>query len=188
MSLFYTEYFDWLCDYAGLSESSDGYSYKSLADILHCRKFESLVPHDENRTADGAALREEFIEDKEIAFGDWFDEADRNFFDTSWCSILEMIVALAKRMDFEVYNPGTPTVRVPEFVHLLLANLGLDVFDDSSYTDYQEIGEILDNFIERTYDPSGEGGLFPLINPEEDQTKVEIWQQMMAYIREEGYI
>jgi hypothetical protein len=36
----------------------------------------------------------------------------------------------------------------------------------------------------REYFPSGKGGLFPLENPREDQTKVEIWYQMHAYVME----
>jgi hypothetical protein len=36
----------------------------------------------------------------------------------------------------------------------------------------------------RLYTTSGYGGLFPLEEPKEDQRKVEIWYQMMAYLGE----
>jgi hypothetical protein len=44
--------------------------------------------------------------------------------------------------------------------------------------------EILDAVIWRTYLPNGQGGFFPLIDFEEDQTQVELWYQMSAFIRE----
>jgi hypothetical protein len=46
----------------------------------------------------------------------------------------------------------------------------------------KEIDDILTRLIERTYKPNGEGGFFPLPQTDEDQTKVEIWYQMSAYI------
>ena len=183
MSSLFCEYFDWLCEYAGLNDVN-GYSYRSLADLLYCKMFRSFVPHDENRIADGQALREEFITDNNLDF----DDEASDLLNVDDCSVLEMIVALAKRMDFEVYDPDRPTDRVPEFVMVLLTNLGLDIYDDDSDTDYAAIDDILNILINRTYEPDGYGGLFPLDCPEEDQTKVEIWQQMMLYLREEGYI
>lgn len=183
MSSLFCDYFEWLYNYAGLNDVR-GYSYKSLADLLHTKKFVSIVPHDENRIADGVALREEFIESECMCFDDEVDDL-MNYED---CSVLEMLIALAKRMDFEVYNPDKPVRRVPEFVYLLISNLGLDIYDDDSETDYYDIDEILETLIGRTYEYDGDGGLFPLNDPEDDQRDIEIWQQMMQYMREEGYI
>jgi len=36
----------------------------------------------------------------------------------------------------------------------------------------------------RDYHADGRGGFFPLTNPDTDQTKVEIWYQMNAYVTE----
>jgi hypothetical protein len=46
------------------------------------------------------------------------------------------------------------------------------------------VEDILDTCIWRTYQPDGQGGFFPLAWPEEDQTKVELWYQIAAYIDE----
>ena len=188
MASIFCEYFDWLYNYTEIEQFS-AYSYKSLMDILNCKKFVSLVPHDENRIADGIALREEFVSDTGMNFSD-FDESDGfdDLLGNDSCSVLEMIIALAKRMDFEVYDPNEPQVHIGFFVERMISNLGLDVYDDDSGTDYEDIDEILTTFINRTYDYDGYGGLFPLRDPDEDQRKVEIWAQMMQYMREEGMV
>ena len=42
--------------------------------------------------------------------------------------------------------------------------------------------------IDRDYDASGFGGIFPLRRPAEDQRKVELWYQAAAYILENGVV
>jgi hypothetical protein len=44
--------------------------------------------------------------------------------------------------------------------------------------------EIFERLIWRNYAPNGEGGFFPLENPREDQTQVELWYQMNSYVNE----
>ena len=65
----------------------------------------------------------------------------------------------------------------------MICNLGLDKFDDKHYnSDY--VYEILGKFVRREYDFNGRGGLFPLKNVQNDQRKVEIYYQMLAYLSE----
>jgi hypothetical protein len=67
--------------------------------------------------------------------------------------------------------------------------LHLDLYNyDDSY-DFGEIHcDIQNIFIRlnrREYDSDGgNGGLFPLNEPNEDQRDVEVWYQMMAYLQE----
>ena len=58
------------------------------------------------------------------------------------------------------------------------------MYDPISKRKSIKIDDILDTLIWRTYEYDGIGGFFPLTNAEEDQTKVEIWYQMAAYINE----
>lgn len=70
----------------------------------------------------------------------------------------------------------------------MVKNLGLYQYDDASYGSILDAGEkvrmILNIFLNREYRYSGEGGLFPLADPDRDQRDVEIWYQMNAYLQE----
>jgi hypothetical protein len=57
-------------------------------------------------------------------------------------------------------------------------NLGILGADEST------IRERAERMVARGYDENGNGGLFPLKNPKEDQRKVEVWMQLNAYIIE----
>jgi len=48
----------------------------------------------------------------------------------------------------------------------------------------EQVDEILESLIWRTYDPDGHGGFFPLRRPKGDQTEEEIWHQMNLYVGE----
>jgi hypothetical protein len=72
----------------------------------------------------------------------------------------------------------------------IVNNLHLEKYTDNNYTRSSEkqVATRIDRFINRTYRPNGQGGLFPLIKPHEDQTKVEIWYQMSAYLMENNLL
>jgi hypothetical protein len=56
--------------------------------------------------------------------------------------------------------------------------------DQLTERDADKIHDVLDTVIWRTYEINGWGGFFPLTLSDEDQTKVEIWYQMAAYVEE----
>lgn len=174
------DYFNWLCmlvEADGLSEPHD----LLLADLYNI-DFYSLIPHDESRATDGLALREEYY--CEVNYPRYVS-IKRD------CSVLEMLVALARRMDYETGNPDYPTDTTVEWFWKLLDNLGLFVFSDRRYRRLggsDAVGEIVENLLERDYKSDGEGGLFPLKSCIDDQTQVEIWDQMHSYLLEYGAI
>jgi hypothetical protein len=55
-------------------------------------------------------------------------------------------------------------------------------FNDGYFDDEEEVKSILDQFIWRTYDKKGAGGMFPINGPTDDQRKVEIWYQFCDYL------
>lgn len=90
--------------------------------------------------------------------------------------MLEMLIALSRRLSFEA--DGEPRAW---FWHLM-RNVRLDaITDDGSYSE-KDVDKILDSIIWRTYEPSGKGGLFPLRDAKEDQTQIELWYQLAAYL------
>jgi len=165
-------YLKWL--YRQVLSVKDKPSYWDLFRQLYMTEFVWFVPNDDNRVEDGRDLRYEFMDQERI-----------NFQDREWeglgCSMLEMLIGLSRRLSFEI--DGEPR---DWFWHLLKV-LGLTIFDDDMFTRQkceEQISEILDRVIWRTYDYNGRGGLFPLRHAEQDQRSVEIWYQLSAYIME----
>lgn len=58
------------------------------------------------------------------------------------------------------------------------------MFDPLTVRNERKIDDTIETLMFRTYGPDGKGGFFPLSHPKEDQTKIEIWYQMSAYINE----
>lgn len=169
-----TDFFSWLYSkVANERERSPRRTYWKLLRTLHRREFTWLVPNDDNRALDGIELRRLFVEERLDTCGSspWFEVA---------CSFLEMLIALSLRMEFE-----TGTRSDLWFWHLL-SNIGISQYTDHDWSLETEhrVDDILDTVVWRTYRVDGRGGLFPLEFPAQNQTKVELWYQMSAYLIE----
>lgn len=167
--------FDWLC---GIVRSMRrGKSYLILMKVLYKTQFYILIGDDMNRCSDGVQLRFEYSE--EVGGRCRLDISEP-------CSVLEMLVALARRMDYEISDEEYE--RTSLYFWEMIDNLGLLNCDDTSYGSVRGTGtyvkETLKRFMDRDYRYSGEGGLFPLRNPKRDQRDVSIWYQMGAYLYE----
>lgn len=173
------DYFEWLCQLVHVDQVDR--SWWLLMKDLYRRIFFSIIPHDENRAGDGLDLREEYIRDNP-----WMPDYVEI---EGECTVLEMLIGLARRIDFEQSNPydDDHTDSTTYWFWEMIDNLGLIVFDDESYVDYggvKYVDKIIDRFLSRKYKRSGEGGLFPLRDSRKDQRQVEIWYQMSAYLAE----
>lgn len=145
-------------------------TYWSLLRQLYVTEFVWFVANDDNRLEDGRELRQEFIEEEKIQYvnEEWLDLG---------CSMLEMLIALSRRLAFDTVGEARGW-----FWHLL-KNIELDQMNDAvrPYPE-AEIDEVLRVVIFRLYRDDGHGGLFPLKNARQDQTKVELWYQLSAYL------
>ena len=148
--------------------------YILLLEHLWRKEYYSILPNDQNRVKDGLFLRREVNEGQD--FGP--------------CRVLEMLIALSRRMEFQLYGTDYDKTYKDLFWELV-NNLDLIKFDNIEAAKdamYLEIDHILTNWIERRYSPDGHGGVFPLNNWQKgssiEQTKVEIWYQMMLYLSE----
>lgn len=175
------DYFHWLCELVNVDRTED--SYWLLARELHDRTFYSLIPHDENRALDGLELREEYL--RNCNYPKYLDIKGE-------CSVLEMLIGLARRMDFETSNPydfEDTRDRTEYWFWQMLENLGLTRYSDGEYAFLKDeamatVDWVIDNLLKRKYEPNGNGGLFPLEHFHENQCNVEIWYQMAAYLAE----
>lgn len=164
-------YFNWLysqvCDPDSRRQSEH---YSKLLCLMHQTEFTYKVRGDDNRAEDGLDLRTEFFH-KEFM-------NDDGLFSSQGCSVLEMLIALSRRAAF-----ATDETAISWF-WIMIDNLGLSGFHDGHRFDSRHVQAVLDNFINRTYNVYGFGGLFPLLEPNKDQTKVEIWYQFQEYLFE----
>lgn len=167
-------YLTWLYDQIGaVSNHHPESSHWRLISQLYTKEFFWFVPNDDNRLADGLELRAEWASRNHITDDEWMSLG---------CSMLEMMIALAQRASFE--TDETPAAWFWRFTD----NLVIGQYTNQTYNAQveKEVDYILTRVIERSYEPNGVGGLFPLHRPRVDQRKVEIWYQLSAYILEGG--
>ena len=173
------EYFKWLYELA----FDRNQNYTSLAHKLHTLRFsyqEHYVPLDDNREADGIKLREEFLE--AFRYKDKLINGE--------CSMLEMMIALARRCDDVTTSGDHP--QISKWFLLLLHNVGLDNYSNYYYEHNdgaKKVEDIINVILTRSYDRLGHGSFFPVkdIAKKMDMRKTEIWYQMCIYINENFY-
>lgn len=162
-----------LCE---LVEVDDNHTH--LIQHLHNRTFHSVIPNDENREADGLLLRESFL--------DRTGRKGSSSLPKGQCTVLEMLIALAIRMEFQL-SGRSDAISVSECFWLFLTNLDVNWVDNDAYVEpgaIEDLDSKIDVFCYRKCDKRGHGGLFPLKRSKVDQRRVELWYQMMAYLLE----
>lgn len=163
-------YLTWLYTQVTSVKSQKGpRAYWTLFRQLYSTEFVWFVPNDDNRAADGKALRLE-----------WLAGSDDKMVDADWlelgCSFLELLIGLSRRLAFEANDDSAPW-----FWHLI-GNLGLLGYNDACEFNAKDVEDITSAVIWRTYDRYGNGGLFPLRRSKNDQRQVEIWYQLGEYL------
>lgn len=174
-------YFCWLYDQVfPVRDKRSDLSYITVCDFMHGIQFNDSVPNDNNRTADGEELRDEFISlDDNIGLDAFTEMAG-----LGKASVFEVLVALARRA-----TTVTEALKADQWFRTFTGNLGLLKYSDRRFVprDLHRISTILRTFNARSFKPNGEGGIFPLkITAFEDQRKIELWFQMASYITENG--
>jgi hypothetical protein len=160
------EYFEWLC--AKVVNLRTAGPDLHLLRKLHNTEFIFRLVGDDNRLEEGRALRREFL----LSNPDIPD--DEQWRTDPRCSVLEMMIAFARRCEIETEEPAVNWFW--EFIdNLRLKN-----------KNKREFGEAMHHFLWRTYDASGYGGMFPLANPQSDQREVDIWYQFNDYLVDQG--
>lgn len=160
------DYFDWLYFKVVRNES-----YRKLLAMLHNMIFRYDIPHDENRAADGVNLRWHYVCDG----GD--DEILRW---KSECTVLEMLIAAATQMSIIMDDPDID-YSVSHWFWMFMENLDLADMTDDRYDKTYIYGRV-SMFMDRTYDPDGDGNIIYIPDTREDLRNVEIWSQMCWYM------
>lgn len=165
------DYFRWLGPQIRNMHNNPTKTYGNLTRLMFEKEYVPLIPHDDNRAADGRDLRAEFCFQRDLPI----DRLEN----LGPASFLEVLIGLSRRLSFAA--SGQPE----GWAWQLLDNLELNRLSDPlTRKKAKQAEDILEACIRRTYTPDGQGGFFPLAWPNEDQRTVELWYQMAAYIDE----
>lgn len=179
-------YLRWLYDLVNKSVDEDTPTYHQLFECLYNVIFIPKLAMDENRCKDGIELRSDFA--RETGMTDAFS-------DETPCSVLEMLVALARRCEYQFMHNTDIGDRTSTWFWIMLTNMGLVQYtDDVNFQDiYEAVETATYKLNNRDYYPDGsDGGPFIIEGAPRDLRTVEYWYQMCwfttNYIRaEESY-
>lgn len=165
------EYFEWLVDL--LQDDYLRSNYQKLLRKLFATEFTWIVDYDSNRAKDGIYLRYLFSRDID-------DDFDMNI----GCTMLEMMIALARRCEDDImYDPEIGD-RTGYWFWVMIENMGLDAYDDYGYFE-SRVDYILDVVIERKYQRNGKCGMFYCNKNGADFREMDLWWQLNAYLNEQ---
>lgn len=167
------EYFEWLYNYACKGRINDKISYRKLLMLMHDITFDFYIRNDMRRAIDGTDLRYRFAAVKH------YDNIGAILDDP--CSVLEMILALAIRIEENIMCDPAYGDRTGQWFWDMLSNIGLGRMTDDIFNE-KVASQKLYNFMERQYSPDGKGGLFYIQNCDQDLANVPIWTQACWYL------
>lgn len=155
-----------------------GMRYSKMFDLLNSLPFywDPKIPMDANRSGDGLYLRLEFMDKVGV------DVDIEKYVATRECSILEMLIAAAKRMDSEYLQVRS---KYPGDVIFweLIDNLDLSDASNDRF-DKRRVLQVTDHWLRRKFTRNGIGSPFPVHRAEEDFRRIEYWSMMQYYIQE----
>lgn len=164
-----SKYLKWLAKHV----DGDLKEYSQLFEYLLDREFIYSIDRDHNRAIDGIKLRDIYESQGHRLGREWQENG---------CSVLEMMIGLAIRIETNIM--GEPGDDHPEhWFWIFLGNLGIDLQTDDCF-DEPFVAQKLDIWLKREFKSNGNGSIFPLIKPENDQREVEIWNQMSYFLNE----
>ena len=97
------------------------------------------------------------------------------------CSVLEMMIALAIRLEEHIMHDPDIGDRTAMWFWGMLDSMGLSEMDDSEFN-LAYVEAVVQRFLDRDYRPDGKGGLFTIEECKYDLRKVEIWYQACWYL------
>ncbi len=174
-------YYDWLHSIVCGEWKPRGISFHRLLMYLFNTEYLPACEMDDSRANDGINLRYRFADVNDISYAD----AEKAF-DSAPCNMLEMMVALAIRIEEHIMEDPAAGNRVGQWFWNMVVSLGLAAMDDKRFDEYKA-EYIIDRFNRRDYQPNGQGGLFTVTNPAEDMRSIDIWYQLMEYLNENDF-
>lgn len=175
-----TKYLDWLTRIVWLPNVFRGVSYHRFFNFLFNAPFVPSNEMDQARMNDAIDLRYSFAD--EIGLPYQVLEHDIST-QTTQCSMLEMMIALAKRIEDHIMADNEFGDRTGQWFWEMVMSLGFNNMDDKNFEEGRG-WVIIDRFNSRDYLPNGQGSLFTITNPAVDMRQYDIWYQMQIWISE----
>ena len=175
------QYYDWLYKIVCGEWEPRNLSFHRLLMFLYNRDYTPACEMDISRVTDGRNLRYRFATENDIPYA----KIDSEFQGVP-CSMLEMMVALAIRIEEHIMEDSSAGNRVGQWFWNMVVSLGLAAMDDQRFNE-DRADFIINRFMDRGYQPNGAGGLFTLSYPTEDMRQLDIWYQLMAYLNENEF-
>ena len=147
--------------------------YSKLLDYLYHTDYIWEYEMDENRAGDGLEFRNYFEMDFHVT----------NVRISGPCSMLEMMVGLAYRMERELMDDVAYGDRTSQWFWMMINSLGLGYMNNRNF-DADMADEIIDTFEHHEYYPNGKGGLFTIEDNPYDLRDEEIWTQMGWFVND----
>ena len=167
------DYFVWMYDKVCSGRFPRNITFRNLFACLHDAEFMYDISNDENRAEDGLDLRYRFaLEYTSVRNADEYLRGP--------CSVLEMIIALAFKIEETMEDPRMGD-RTSQWFWNMMVSLGLGSMSDGRF-DEGYVRDVISRFLNRDYEPDGKGGLFTIRGCYEDLRDVEIWRQMCLYL------
>lgn len=167
------QYFDWLCEFVIPDRRS--FRHYKLMEKLYSMEFVPILEMDFNRATDGLDLRRYFA----------YEQGCKEPLQGYPCRMLEMMIALAKRMESQILLEYDAGDRTSVWFSVMLESLGLDSVSDAIFDD-QIVEYAINKFNERDFLRDGTGSLFVVRDPGVDMRRLDIWYQMCAYVADRG--
>lgn len=171
------DYFEWLIDIISDKRFGDNISYRKLLMYLHTANFKVVIQDDTNRANDGISMRWRFAQD--TSRERYYDEISECL--SGPCSVLEMMVALAVRCEETIMDDPRYGNRTGQWFWKMVVNLGLSTMYNNKF-DKKLVSVVVDKFVNREYEPNGQGGLFIIRNCSYDLRVVPIWTQLCWFL------
>lgn len=171
------DYFNWMYEIIAKDRFAPEISVRKLLMCLHDIEFTYKIVNDENRYYDGVDLRYRFAIENgyESKYEDILGILDGP------CSVLEMMIALALRMEETIMDNTEYGNRTGQWFWQMITNMGLGGQWNELF-DKEYVEQTVQRFLDRKYEPNGKGGLFTVRHTRKDLRKVEIWYQMNWYL------
>ena len=173
------EYFEWMYHLVcNTNKRKNDISYRKLLYYLHSVIFVPRLEMDDSRRIDGIKFRYRFGYENGYP-----DEYITEYLDNRDCSVLEMMVALAFKVEEDITYNYLYGNRTGQWFWSMIISLGLNKMTDENF-DRAYCEDVIDTFLARQYDYDGKGGLFTLEHPHQNMQTVDIWCQFMWYLDE----
>ena len=174
-------YFDWLVESVTPYERNRGTkTYHRLMTSLFEANFRALINTDDARIDDAHSLRDSYARNfTNMTPADRNEFVNQGYADS--CSVLELMVALAIRMEEHIMSDNEYGNRTSQWFWEMVSSLGLSGMDDHHF-DEAFVVNTLERFVDRTFMKNGCGSLFTVNDPRIDMRNLDIWYQMHAYI------